>query len=230
MKQEWVVVYTSEEVVSIDEPFESYANQYDAWYDSDRGKILYENEKRCLKNLIKDCNGRVLEVGAGTGRFAVLAQDVVGVDITESPLRIAKSRGIRVIKAKAEELPFRENVFSCVMLIVTICFVDNPRSVLEEARRILKEDGKIIIGAVFLDSEWGKFYEQKKKEGHIFYKLATFYSFEDFKKIVNSAGLRIKRVLGTLKKSPFEEPFSEEAEAIGDELSSYGFVCVELTK
>lgn len=230
MKQEWVVVYTSEEVVSIDEPFESYATQYDAWYDSERGKILYENEKRCLKNLIKDCNGKVLEVGVGTGRFAVLAQDVFGVDIAESPLRIAKSRGIRVIKAKAEELPFRENTFSCVMLIVTICFVDNPCSVLEEARRILKEDGKIIIGAVFLDSPWGKFYEQKKKEGHIFYKLANFYSFEDFKKIVNSAGLRIKKVLGTLKNSPFEEPFPEEPEAIADEVSSYGFVCLELTK
>ena len=230
MKQELAVVSTLEEAVSTDEPFESYATQYDAWYDSEKGKILYENEKRCLKRLINDCNGKVLEVGVGTGRFALLAQEVFGVDVAESPLRIAKSRGIKVIRAKAEELPFRENTFSCVMLIVTICFVDNPRSVLEEARRILKEDGKIIIGAVFLDSEWGKFYEQKKKEGHIFYKFANFYSFEDFRKIVNSAGLRIKRVLATLKKSHFDEPEFEEPELITEDVSPYGFVCVELTK
>lgn len=52
MKQELVVISTSEEVVSINEPFESYANEYDAWYDSKKGRILYENEKRCLKNLL----------------------------------------------------------------------------------------------------------------------------------------------------------------------------------
>lgn len=230
MKQEQAVASTSEEVVSIDEPFESYATQYDAWYDSERGKILYENEKKCLKKLINDCNGKVLEVGVGTGRFAVFAEEAFGVDVAEAPLRIAKLRGIRVIKAKAEELPFRDKVFSCVMLIVTLCFVKDPLLALKEAKRVLKEEGKVIIGDVFLDSEWGKLYAQKKKEGHLFYKLANFYSFEDFKKIVNSAELRIKRVFGTLKKSPFDEPSPEESEVVTEEVSSYGFVCVELTK
>lgn len=163
MKQEQAVASTSEEVVSIDEPFESYANQYDAWYDSERGKILYENEKKCLKKLINDCNGKVLEVGVGTGRFAVLAEEAFGVDVAEAPLRIAKLRGIRVIKAKAEELPFRDKVFSCVMLIVTLCFVKDPLLALKEAKRVLKEEGKVIIGDVFLDSEWGKLYAQKER-------------------------------------------------------------------
>ncbi|GLI52772.1 class I SAM-dependent methyltransferase [Thermodesulfovibrio yellowstonii] len=216
--------------MSIDEPFENYATQYDAWYDSERGKIVYENEKRCLKRIINDCKGKVLEVGVGTGRFAVIAEEAFGVDVARAPLRIAKSRGIKVIQAKAEELPFRDKAFCCVMFIVTLCFVKKPLLALSEANRVLKDKGKIIIGDVFLDSEWGRFYEQKKREGHVFYRFAKFYSFEDFRKIVNSAGLRIKRVFGSLKKSPFEEPSPEEPEAVSYEVSSYGFLCVELTK
>ncbi|MBC7189443.1 hypothetical protein H5U35_04415 [Candidatus Aerophobetes bacterium] len=48
--------------------------------------------------------------------------------------------------------------------------------------------------------------------------------------MVSLVGLKIKRVFGTLKKSPFDEPSPEESEAIADDISSYGFVCVELTK
>lgn len=212
------------------EPFDRYAEKYDAWYESENGRILYENEKKCIAKILSECHGRVLEVGAGTGRFSLLEKNVFGVDIALAPLKIAKLRGIKVIQAKAEELPFRDNTFSCVMFIVTICFVDNPQSVLVEARRILTDEGKIIIGEVFSDSELGRFYAKKKTEGHIFYKHANFYSFRDFKVIVNSVGLKIGRVFGTLKKAHLGEPELEEPENVTDEVSSYGFLCVELTK
>lgn len=212
------------------EPFEEHAYQYDAWYDSEKGRILYENEKKCILKILSSCDGKVLEVGVGTGRFSILAKNVYGVDIALAPLRIAKSRGIKVAQAKAEELPFRDETFCCVMLIVTLCFVDKPKVVLKEARRVIRNDGKVIVGAVFSDSEWGKFYERKKRENHLFYRHAKFYSFETFKEIVNQVGLKVGKVFGTLKKPPLDEPALEEPEEIFNNFSSYGFLCVELKK
>lgn len=217
--------------MNIYEVFEKYANDYDAWYDSQKGKILYENEKKCVSKLIDECHGRILEIGVGTGRFAVLTSEAFGVDIARSPLKLARSRGIKVIQARAEELPFKDKSFFCVMLIVTLCFVNDALIVLKEAKRVLKDEGKIIIGTVFLDSEWGKFYEQKKKKGHHIYKFANFYTFEDFKKMVDLAGLNIKKIFGTLKKSPFDEQNVEKPELIIDDKNIFhGFICLELTK
>ncbi len=230
MKQELELVLTSEAPVSIN-TFEEYAERYDAWYEEE-GKILYENEVKCVKNLIHECEGKALEVVVGTGRFANLSKNVVGVDISFQPLKIAKKLEITVIQANAEELPFKNEVFSCAMMIVTICFLENPLKALKEAYRVLKNSGKLIIGAVFVDSLWGRFYEEKKRYGHPFYSFAKFYDFQEFKKITNKAGFKIKRIFGTLKFSTperhqYEEPIEIKTEK---EISNFGFLCIELVK
>lgn len=210
-------------------PFEVFAKEYDAWYDSQEGKIVYENEKKCIEKLLNNCE-KVLEVGVGTGRFACLANQAVGIDASFAPLKIAQKRGIPVIQAKAEELPFKDKSFQCVMFVVSLSFIKDIVNALFEAKRILKKDGKMIICDVFKESELGKFYEEKKKKGHPFYSHANFYEFSEFREILRKCGLSIKKVYGTLKKSPLEPPeleFPLEVENF-DQLP--GFVCIEVRK
>ena len=50
-------------------PFDKLAQRYDRWFDSTRGRAIFEAEVVCLRELIPDRAGRWLEIGVGTGRF-----------------------------------------------------------------------------------------------------------------------------------------------------------------
>jgi len=158
------------------EVFDKYFEDYDQWYENN--KSIYLSELEAFKKVIP-INKKGLEIGVGTGRFAEPLGIEYGVDPSENMLSIAKKRGIKTFVGKGENLPFPDKEFDYVLLAITICFVENPDKVIEEARRVLKDNGKIIIGIVDRNSPLGKFYLEKKKEGHKFYKYATFYSTEE---------------------------------------------------
>ncbi|GAB5046970.1 class I SAM-dependent methyltransferase [Thermodesulfovibrio sp. TK110] len=213
------------------DPFESYVTEYDQWYESEKGKTIYENELKCIKKLLDSCKDRILEVGVGTGRFAVLSEKFIGVDKAFSPLKIAKLRGIPVVRAKAEFLPFRDKTFSCVMFIVTLPFVEDIFLTMNEAKRVLKDEGSIIVGEIFLDSHLGRLYEEKKKQGHLFYRFAKFYHFKEFQQILSQCGLKIKKLFGTLKNISSQNSEPEEPEEIAKNFKELpGFVCMEIKK
>jgi len=59
-----------------------------------------------------------------------------------------------------------------------------------------------VLGLVLKESPWGKFYQQKKKQGHRFYKYATFYRYDEVVKLLEQAGFAIEKIMATL----FQEP------------------------
>jgi ubiquinone/menaquinone biosynthesis C-methylase UbiE len=158
------------------EVFDKYFEDYDQWYEDN--KLVYLSELEAFKKVIP-INKKGLEIGVGTGRFAEPLGIEYGVDPSENMLSIARKRGVKAFVGKGENLPFPDKEFDYVLLAITICFVENPDKVIEEARRVLKDNGKIIIGIVDKNSPLGNFYLEKKKEGHKFYKYATFYSTEE---------------------------------------------------
>ncbi len=205
--------------------FDLYTEEYDSWYDSEEGKPLYESELHCLKTLVEDCQPPILEVGVGTGRFTRWFSGAIGIDPAYNALRFAQRRGIRIVQAVGEMLPFKDEAFGCVLLIVTFCFVQNSVHVLSEAKRVLKQDGSIIIGLIPKDSPWGIFYEAKKKQGHPFYEKATFYSFVDLKKLLEDISMKIIRIRSTLLQRPDESRRIEEP--VEGYVKDAGFVCIE---
>jgi ubiquinone/menaquinone biosynthesis C-methylase UbiE len=205
--------------------FDVLTEKYDAWYDSEDGRLLYEGELLCLNPLIKNCTQLILEIGVGTGRFATHFPDVIGVDPSSNALKIADKRAVKTVQAFGEDLPFRDNTFGCILIIVTLCFVQKPLDVLKEAKRVLKKDGSIIIGLVPKDSPWGIFYEKKKRHGHPFYGEATFYSLADLQKFLDDISMKITRVRSTLLQRPdeprrIEKPFEGYSKIAG-------FLCIE---
>src|SRR4030066_1140091 len=120
--------------------FDISTEKYDAWYDSGDGRPLYESELLCLKPFIEDETCPILEIGVGTGRFAEHLPGVIGVDPAFNALKYAQKRGVDVVQAIGEQLPFRDETFGCIMLIVTLCFVRSPIDVLREAKRVLRSE------------------------------------------------------------------------------------------
>jgi SAM-dependent methyltransferase len=143
-----------------------------------------------------------LEIGVGSGRFAQALGIKTGIDPSSKMLEIAKKRGITVFQTRGEERFFNKNIFGTVFLILTLCFVDLPSMVLREVHRILKPDGKMVIGIILKDSPWGRYYQRKKEEGHYFYKHAIFHSYQEIQQILEDSGFTIERVISTLFQKP----------------------------
>jgi SAM-dependent methyltransferase len=182
-------------------PFDLMASDYDAWFE-ETGRTIFDVEVRALQSVLPLLPKPWLEVGVGSGRFAQALGIELGVDPSIKVAEMARGRGIAVLLGVAEREPFRERTFGTLFLIVTLCFVTSPLDVLRESHRVLVPGGKMVLGLVFRDSPFGKLYEEKKKQGHRFYKYATFYSFEEVNGLLKQAGFSVERVISTLFQSP----------------------------
>jgi ubiquinone/menaquinone biosynthesis C-methylase UbiE len=151
--------------------FAEAAREYDAWFDEHR--FVYESELLALRGRIA-AGGLGLEIGAGSGRFAVPLGLSVGVEPAPAMAELARRRGLRVVRALAEALPFGEATFDLVAMITVLCFLGDPFQALAEATRVLKPGGQILIGMIDGASPLGRSYETHKQESK-FYRQARFY-------------------------------------------------------
>ena len=161
--------------------FDLYSKQYDAWYS--RHEFAFLSEIEAIKKVLPPA-GNGLEIGVGTGRFASSLGIATGVDPSREMLRIAKERSVNTHLGFGEMLPFPNEVFDYAAVIITLCFVRNPKKVIEEAYRVLKKSGKVIIGIVDRESFLGKFYQHKES---VFYKRARFFSVTEVTELLEES-------------------------------------------
>ena len=124
---------------------------YAPFYDE---KTAYLNgfEQNQLLPLFAEINGkRVLDAGAGTGRFTVklarLGAEVTALDISEEILKVLKKKNnqIAAVIGDVEQLPFPDNNFDIVLGLFLIVHLKQPAVFFQEAYRVLKPDGQLII-------------------------------------------------------------------------------------
>jgi demethylmenaquinone methyltransferase/2-methoxy-6-polyprenyl-1,4-benzoquinol methylase len=95
----------------------------------------------------------LLDVGAGTGVVAALAQDVVGengyvaaLDPSEGMLAVAAERGVKnTIQGLGEAIPFPDNSFDMVSMGYALRHVSDLTRLFKEYRRVLKPGGKMLL-------------------------------------------------------------------------------------
>ncbi len=205
--------------------FDKYAERYDSWFE--RNWIIAHNELRVLREF--SIENPSLEVGVGSGFFASRLRVSLGIDPSWNMLKIAKMRGVDVIQALGEMLPIRNNCFKTILIIVTLCFVEEPEKLIQECIRILKDYGKIIICIIPRDSSWGKHYIELSKKEHPFYSKAKFYTIRQIQELLQKHKLKHTKTIGTLTFKPEEEPRQEEPVPY-TENKDLGFICTEYTK
>lgn len=93
--------------------------------------------------------GRLLDIGGGTGRVAsALLKDVdevVIADVSMGMLRQAPRSSLKPVCSHSEKLPFPDNFFERVIMVDALHHViDQPASA-REMLRVLKPGGRIII-------------------------------------------------------------------------------------
>jgi SAM-dependent methyltransferase len=177
------------------EPFERYGDAYDGWFEKNRE--LYDAEVEAIRQLLPWPGADGVEVGVGSGKFAAPLGIRIGVEPSEKMAIKAKSQGIRVYRGVAEALPFSDGSFDFVLMVTTICFVDDVSKSFREAYRVLKPGGCIIVGFVDKDSDLGREYADKRNTSR-FYKEATFFSTHEVLSYLKEAGFGAVTIKQTL--------------------------------
>lgn len=165
-------------------PFQKYTARYENWFEDN--PWVYQAELKAVECLLPEGQYGV-EVGIGTGRFAEPLGITIGIDPSSNMRGIAQKKGIKVVDAVAENLPFKNALFEFVLMVTTICFVDDINKSFAEAFRVLGRGGYLIIGLVDRNSPLGQIYF-RNQNSNVFYKEATFFSVEETLEIMKKAG------------------------------------------
>jgi SAM-dependent methyltransferase len=167
-------------------PFQRHTGQYENWFAKHRW--VYEAELRAVGALLPE-SGRGLEVGVGTGRFAEPLGIKTGLEPSVRMREIARNRGIKILDGVAEDLPIGDCKFDLVLMVTTVCFLDDIHKAFREIHRVLANDGFFIAGIVDRNSPIGQKYLKHQNES-VFYKLATFFSVDEVVKIMRQSGFK----------------------------------------
>ncbi|MBH2042794.1 MAG: methyltransferase domain-containing protein [Comamonadaceae bacterium] len=189
-----------------DAPFEQHSGRYEAWFE--KHGAAYVSELLALRAYVP-LQGRGLEIGVGSGRFAAPLGIQVGVDPSPAMLDLARGRGVDVVQGTAEALAFADDSFDHALVVTTICFVDSPATILAQARRVLKPGGTLVIGFIDRDSGLGQDYLAHQSES-VFYRDATFVSANEVERLLLAAGYSILAWAQTLFR-PLAETLDIEA-------------------
>lgn len=144
-------------------------------YDK-KEKYLNSFEQNKLLPLFGEVNGKkILDVGAGTGRLSLVlgkaGAQVTALDVSMEMLKIlAKKNGkIETVVGEADDLPFEDNTFDFVTATFLIVHLKNPTAFFDEAYRVLKDNGRLIITNI----NQKEAPEVKIKQGKI--KIESYY-------------------------------------------------------
>jgi len=207
--------------------FDTEADRYDQWFESDEGKAIFGIEQACLRALLPSCEGRWLEVGVGSGRFATALGISNGLDPSSAMLALAARRGIDIVRGLGEELPYRDGMFDGILLVTALCFVTDAKQTLWECHRVLRRNGILILGIVPAESPWGQLYAAKGREGHPLYSKAEFFTCRRAVKSCADAGFVLDKASSCLPTPPGEEPSPDLEEGVNE---AAGFVAMRFRK
>ena len=133
----------------------------ESWYDRHILPYLIDLScgvkpvRRQRAKVVPLAHGRVLEVGMGSGlnmpyydKSRVAA--IVGLDPSPGMRRRAEQRiaeaglAVEFVGLSAEKIPLPDAAFDSVLITYTLCSIPDPVAALEEMRRVLKPDGRLI--------------------------------------------------------------------------------------
>lgn len=128
------------------------ARLYDFLTERFEQKIMGEHRRQ----LFQAAHGRVLDVGAGTGANLPHFRNRPGlqlllIDPSAGMLERARHKAARhrmpaqFCRASGEALPVRDGTFDTVVFTLALCTIPDAVKALQEARRVLHADGRLVL-------------------------------------------------------------------------------------
>lgn len=171
--------------------------------------------ERFVAEVAPDLNARLLDVACGPGHvslgFAEVCREVVGVDLTEAPLKIAEQastdRGIgnaRFQLADADRIPFDDGTFDAVVCRYAVHHFDQPRKAITEMTRVCRSGGTVAIQDLICSEhpERADYYNRFEKLRDTSHTRALPLS--ELAVVLASTGVEIKRFYSDQFDNPVE--------------------------
>ncbi len=212
--------------------FDTEAEIYDQWYGTPLGNFVDRLEKEAVFSLLNPSEGSsIIDVGCGTGNYslelAALGCNVTGVDNSKKMIDIAiekaRSRNLKVnfLFADVSKLPFGDDLFDAAVCVAAVEFFDNWQKGIDEIFRVVKPDGKIVIGFINKKSHWGELYQSNYFKENTVFKHARLLGVDEIRSIHTGELIDMKETLCT---TPDENEPSIEKEKTYVNKNKPGFI------
>jgi ubiquinone biosynthesis O-methyltransferase len=182
---------------------------YRRWRATSLGTITEDIERRLILRFAGPLRGRsVLDVGCGAGALTLAFQQggasaVVGCDadprMIASAARAARHEAaISYAVGRAEHLPFRDESFDLVTAITVLAFVPDAHAAVREMARVLRPQGRLVIGDLGKWSSWAAARRIRGWVGSEAWRAARFRSASELRALAQAAKLRVEHVSGAI--------------------------------
>ena len=170
--------------------FDGYASDYDGWYQGKKGSFVDDVETGLVFKLLEIKSGmKILDFGCGTGNFSIklvkMGCKVTGVDVSSEMLKIARAKAIKqgldieFAQCDIDALAPADTNYDAAVSLATFEFIKNPLNTLTQLFGVVKSGGKVLVGTIAKDSEWGKLYESEDSRNNSVFKYANFWTLQD---------------------------------------------------
>ena len=178
-----------------------------SFYDLTFGQVFRPGQKAIIKKM--DCidTDNVLEIGIGTGsslQYYPKETKVVGIDISPDMLEVAKKRIVKdkihnkhILLMNGERLSFPDNSFDKVVGMYVVSVTQNPQVLVEEMKRVCKNDGDIYIVNHFSTEQDNLFVKMFEKGLMPISKILgwkPYFPFDEFNAYANLDVLEMSKV------------------------------------
>ncbi|MFW5873530.1 MAG: class I SAM-dependent methyltransferase [Bacillota bacterium] len=211
------------------------ASEYDSWYDTELGRFVDEVETKVAFDLFQPQPGeKILDIGCGTGNFSIklakMGCKVTGIDISQPMLEEAEKKAeklnldINFKKGDVLNLEFDDNKFDSVFSMAAIEFIKDLETAFKEIKRVVKPGGKILLGTIRKDSDWGRLYEKQAQKEDSVFRDAIFREPEDLEKLDRDNIIKLKECL-YISPDISEEKINWDTENSLADKKKGGFIC-----
>ena len=194
-------------------PAGELAGSYVRWRSSRLGQITDTLERQLLAGLLGRVDGKkLLDVGCGDGAMAFeLARQgatVTALDADPSMIAAARLRAenevarIQFVEGNAESLPFGDATFDVVVAVTVLCLVQDAEHAVKEIARVLKPEGRLVIGEL---GRWSLWAAQRCMRGWLgppVWRAVKFRTAADLRRLAEAAGLRVVAIQGAVHYPP----------------------------
>ena len=192
--------------------FEEEGEDFDRWFSKNR--IVFESELLAEKYFLTDLKNTV-SIGVGSGLFDSRLGIKYGVEPSKNMAKLAVGRGIEVKIGTAEDVPYEDEKFDTVLLGTVLSYVKDRRKAINEAYRILKHNGHIVVSFLAREGSYAMLYDLAYLRGKYdpeiapkdpypikFIKETHWCSTSDVTNLLREAGLVDLKYVQTLTRHP----------------------------
>lgn len=188
---------------------------YASWRSSSLGEITETLERDLILDLAGRLDGLlVLDVGRGDGTLALAvsqygARRVSGCDPDARMVARAHDQAMRegrridLVVARSQNLPYADQSFDVVICITVLTFISDPDVAIREMARVLRPDGRLVIGDLGKWSYWAARRRIRGWFGATLWRAARFRSANGLATTIRSTGLTVGTIRGAIFFPPW---------------------------